>query len=614
MVTIPLVPWLAGCLSGSAISPTATDPTIEPVICTLHPDADGDGFGDATQTTCDASGVVDGSDCDDTDADVYPGAPEICGEGPPRDDDCDPESFDPAVSIGTDRFDDLASAVGSSEPGDVLWLCSGKHRVENVDLNHSLTVRSASGDPEDVILIGDEGPLFTLYLSAKSLTLVGLTLTQGDGLFGGAVSANIAGGAAPPTSVNLFGTVELDNVVADGNRAYMGGVVAADTVVVRNSDVRGNTATGSPPISSAWGGALFANHVVVEDSTFEGNSADEGGAVFSRMTASSSRSTYRKNTGTTLGGALSAYGTLASDDDTFDHNHVGFGSGGAVHVLGTATVIDGELVANEASFGGGLFAHNPDGDRLVDLILSDTRFTENVGGIEGGGLLAKGYSTVDASKAVFADNLAGGGATRIGLGGGVAVHVLEELNTNWVGGTFQGNDADWAGGGMAMIGCVSRDAIHSLLNPSFLANDATRGAGLFVDRDCQVIVDSALVEGNTASMEGGGVFSQVGSRLSLEQSELRLNEALLGAAAFGLGTHLELHSSAVTSNVATSKEEATAALHISDFDGVDASAIVVNTDLGHASSDNTPGDFLYGAIHWNAGADATFECRDQDCS
>ena len=55
-----------------------------------YADADADGYGDAGTaiTTCDqpSSTVADGTDCDDADADVNPGASEVCNE---LDDDCD---------------------------------------------------------------------------------------------------------------------------------------------------------------------------------------------------------------------------------------------------------------------------------------------------------------------------------------------------------------------------------------------------------------------------------------------------------------------------------------------------------------------------------------------
>ncbi|MBM4390002.1 MAG: hypothetical protein FJ090_02660 [Deltaproteobacteria bacterium] len=62
----------------------------EGVEKTLYADNDGDGFGNAAETT-QACGVADGlvengNDCDDTDESAYPGAPETCNE---VDDNCD---------------------------------------------------------------------------------------------------------------------------------------------------------------------------------------------------------------------------------------------------------------------------------------------------------------------------------------------------------------------------------------------------------------------------------------------------------------------------------------------------------------------------------------------
>jgi hypothetical protein len=68
------------------------DPSVDPATRTaLHPDADGDGFGDASAPPIDACAgaagySADATDCDDGDASVAPDQPERCTPG---DDDCD---------------------------------------------------------------------------------------------------------------------------------------------------------------------------------------------------------------------------------------------------------------------------------------------------------------------------------------------------------------------------------------------------------------------------------------------------------------------------------------------------------------------------------------------
>ena len=70
---------------------------------TWYSDADGDGFGDAelAQEGCEQPDgtVANAADCDDTDASVWPGAPEVVGDG--LDQDCDGEDAQPPVHEDT---------------------------------------------------------------------------------------------------------------------------------------------------------------------------------------------------------------------------------------------------------------------------------------------------------------------------------------------------------------------------------------------------------------------------------------------------------------------------------------------------------------------------------
>jgi hypothetical protein len=99
-----------------------------------HPDDDGDGFGDAdtTYSACDAPAdyLADGSDCDDTDADVSPDATETCNG---IDDDCDGDVDEDDASDASTWYAD-GDGDGYGDPDSTEAACDqpGGY-VENAD-------------------------------------------------------------------------------------------------------------------------------------------------------------------------------------------------------------------------------------------------------------------------------------------------------------------------------------------------------------------------------------------------------------------------------------------------------------------------------------------------
>lgn len=148
--------WLVGCKTVVDWSLLATDEVCDGEDNDLdgavdeglskHADLDGDGFGDpANVIGCEGEAVADGSDCDDEDAEVFPGAEERCDS---RDDDCD-EAVDEGLwrnaDVDGDGFgdpnnlvacDDRAGAVTAGDDcddGDAEVNPDAEERCDDLD-------------------------------------------------------------------------------------------------------------------------------------------------------------------------------------------------------------------------------------------------------------------------------------------------------------------------------------------------------------------------------------------------------------------------------------------------------------------------------------------------
>ena len=96
---------------------------------TWHPDSDGDGYGDSSSSSAACSApsgsIADGSDCDDHDAAVFPGADEFCNG---HDDDCDGTVDEAdALDVGTWHVD--ADGDGYGDPVNTQSACTQPPRT-----------------------------------------------------------------------------------------------------------------------------------------------------------------------------------------------------------------------------------------------------------------------------------------------------------------------------------------------------------------------------------------------------------------------------------------------------------------------------------------------------
>jgi hypothetical protein len=123
-------------------------------ILTWYPDADGDGYGDPSSpvVTCDppSGWVTDGTDCDDQDADIHPGAEEICADH--LDNDCD--GFADEIWAGWpdadgDGWGDAAGEIVTCSDPDGLIDRGGDCDDADADVHPEATEIVADGVDQD---------------------------------------------------------------------------------------------------------------------------------------------------------------------------------------------------------------------------------------------------------------------------------------------------------------------------------------------------------------------------------------------------------------------------------------------------------------------------------
>jgi hypothetical protein len=186
------------------VLPTTADPTMS-----IAPD-DHDG-----------DGALAVDDCDDQDPLVFPGAAERC-DG--VDTDCDPTTTEEGLLTVDARatFSDLATALASARPGDVVQVCGGSWGGADLRDVHLVTT---SGSPVFTGPLVVAGAVGLHQITMRGGGDVGIVVQPGAALVGdGLLVEDMAGAAieAEQADVRLFDSTLVGN---------QGGVVGSSTTV-----------------------------------------------------------------------------------------------------------------------------------------------------------------------------------------------------------------------------------------------------------------------------------------------------------------------------------------------------------------------------------------------
>jgi len=212
-------------------------------------------------------------------------------------------------------------------------------------------------------------------------------------------STSNSGGAM---EANGRGTVvTIRNTVFTGNHADDAGGALWDN---HDTTISGSTFTGNH--ADGAGGALWGDHdTTISGSTFTGNTAGGGGAICTSstsMTTNITSSRFINNTSESYGGAIACVGGwLTIDASAFSGNSAPW-HGGAIddHQRYGTTITNSTFTSNIAGMEGGAIGANGS-----DLVVRATQFLANISGSYGGAIWSD-CRTIDVTKSRFRKNQA----------------------------------------------------------------------------------------------------------------------------------------------------------------------------------------------------------------
>lgn len=206
----------------------AADDNLDPSgSITWYTDADGDGYGDPTtlERGCvqPSDVILDGTDCDDSNAAVSPDGTEICDAA---DNDCDPTTSDAGMASFQGRdgsINDVTRAVQGAPDDPVsieldtgtLWFCDGTFHV-----NVGFTGNASVAGVHDATILDGTGGGSTVWVETDGVTarVDNVAILGGSGRSSLNLGQNVGGGALCQADAELI----LSNVDISGGTAYYG--------------------------------------------------------------------------------------------------------------------------------------------------------------------------------------------------------------------------------------------------------------------------------------------------------------------------------------------------------------------------------------------------------
>ena len=545
----------------------------------------------------------------------------------------------------------------ASAEGGGLWNGSGTMTVEGTVISGN----TASGDGADQ----GGGGIYNLSgtLNVNAETVISNNIADGASGSGGGI-LNDAGATLVVTEAEIIGNVS--NRAGGGiedNSGMMGSVTLTDVMITNNTTnnspgnggglhvtgmgmitINGGEVSGN--MAGAEGGGLWngtgtmnIDGTVINGNTASGDGADQGGGgiynlnggtlVIANATISNNIADGTLGSG---GGILNDVGSQLTVTDSEISGNTAVRAGGGIEdnsgistIMLTNVMLTGNSVSGPPGNGGGLHITGSGSATITGGMVSN-----NYAGLQGGGLW-NGSGTMTITDVTIQNNEAAGGAATDGGGGVFNVSGMVSISGSTItgntatgvsgsgGGIFSSNgtvniddtmitlnSANRAGGGIEVIDgtlMISTSALNENdVNGTAGTPNPGNGGALHISGATMFDISESTVSANIAAREGGGLWNQNGSTMTVTNVTISDNIAA-GVAAddggggiFNNGGTLNVSNSTISGNSATGLLGQGGGIHINA-----GSAMVVKTTIsGNTALTNGGGIYNNAELMINA--------------
>jgi serine/threonine protein kinase len=443
--------------------------------------------------------------------------------------------------------------TGNTETGIVLPSASSSNTAlaaaignyqGTVNLQNSIITKNAitTGTGAGGAIANDQGTLTLTnsQITDNSIRTISSSANQNDQIAGGGGIYSSGG------KITLTNTTISGNSVTGGNPGAVGGGIFSsnDVLTIASSVIASNTVTSHNGVGGGggimgYGSTITLTHSRVMNNTLSADKGATGGGiaisdngqvnVSLRLVASSvAHNTVNGHTDLGLGGGISVLtGDATLINSQVMHNSAiseDIAAGGGIDaeqgssVTLTGSTIDDNTVSAPEVHGGGISGLKG------QIMLTGTTVEGNIarggpGENMGGGIAMNGTLTI--SNSFIAHNLLTSAhvGTAGALGGGIdVVGTLDLSNSTIASNTVKSSAGISYGGGILIVSPSTSGNTRSALKltNSTIYGNAVAGkqggtGGGILDAGASGTIDFCTIYGNTASTEGGGLFSHPSS-------------------------------------------------------------------------------------------------------